>query len=121
MLEYLYLFESMQCCPLCSGPRAYEVTLEVHMTGAGTVAVANKKIVDEVSTVYYRTFKNVLNVVCPSVCLPACLYISLSLSLCLSVCLSVYLSVSLSVCLSYFLFRSVYLYYPIFLNFLTIS
>jgi len=35
------------CCPLCSGPRAYEVTLEVHMTGAGTVAVANKKIVDE--------------------------------------------------------------------------
>ena len=35
------------CCPLCSGPRAYEVTLEVHMTGAGTVAVANKKIIDE--------------------------------------------------------------------------
>ena len=35
------------CCPLCAGPRAYEVTLEVHMTGAGTVAVANKKIIDE--------------------------------------------------------------------------
>ena len=35
------------CCPLCSGPRAYEVTLEVHMTGAGTVAVANKKIIEE--------------------------------------------------------------------------
>jgi len=34
-------------CPLCSGPRAYEVTLEVHMTGAGTVAVANKKIIEE--------------------------------------------------------------------------
>ena len=77
-------------CPLCAGPRAYEVTLEVracglrlclrlcvavwrdtvaaavrltcrillclclclclrqvHMTGAGTVAVANKKIIDE--------------------------------------------------------------------------
>lgn len=34
-------------CPLCSGPRAYEVTLEVHMTGAGTVCVANKKIVSE--------------------------------------------------------------------------
>ena len=33
--------------PLCSGPRAYEVTLEVHMTGAGTVCVANKKIVSE--------------------------------------------------------------------------
>jgi hypothetical protein len=38
-----------QCCPLCTGPRAYEVTLEVHMTGAGTVAVANKKIIDEVN------------------------------------------------------------------------
>ena len=35
------------CCPLCAGPRAYEVTLEVHMTGAGTVAVANKKVIDE--------------------------------------------------------------------------
>jgi ATP-dependent Clp protease adapter protein ClpS len=35
------------CCPLCAGPRAYEVTLEVHMTGAGTVAVANKKIIEE--------------------------------------------------------------------------
>eukprot|EP00597_Dinobryon_sp_UTEXLB2267_P004972 CAMPEP_0170064386 /NCGR_PEP_ID=MMETSP0019_2-20121128/4890_1 /TAXON_ID=98059 /ORGANISM="Dinobryon sp., Strain UTEXLB2267" /LENGTH=119 /DNA_ID=CAMNT_0010271037 /DNA_START=148 /DNA_END=507 /DNA_ORIENTATION=- len=35
------------CCPLCTGPRAYEVTLEVHMNGAATVAVANKKIVDE--------------------------------------------------------------------------
>lgn len=23
-------------CPLCTGPRAYEVTLEVHMTGAGS-------------------------------------------------------------------------------------
>eukprot|EP01039_Chlorochromonas_danica_P011648 gene11648-13063_t len=34
-------------CPLCSGPRAYEVTLEVHMSGAGTVCVANKKIVEE--------------------------------------------------------------------------
>ncbi len=34
-------------CPLCAGPRAYEVTLEVHMTGAGTVAVANKKIISE--------------------------------------------------------------------------
>ena len=34
-------------CPLCPGPRAYEVTLEVHMTGAGTVAVANKKIISE--------------------------------------------------------------------------
>lgn len=34
-------------CPLCAGPRAYEVTLEVHMTGAGTVAVANKKIIGE--------------------------------------------------------------------------
>lgn len=36
-------------CPLCSGPRAYEVTLEVHMTGAGTVCVGNKKLVAEVS------------------------------------------------------------------------
>ena len=36
-----------RCCPLCSGPRAYEVTLETHMTGAGTVAVANKKIIGE--------------------------------------------------------------------------
>jgi ATP-dependent Clp protease adapter protein ClpS len=36
-------------CPLCAGPRAYEVTLEVHMTGAGTVAVANKKIIQEYS------------------------------------------------------------------------
>eukprot|EP00595_Chromulina_sp_UTEXLB2642_P002419 CAMPEP_0196761566 /NCGR_PEP_ID=MMETSP1095-20130614/848_1 /TAXON_ID=96789 ORGANISM="Chromulina nebulosa, Strain UTEXLB2642" /NCGR_SAMPLE_ID=MMETSP1095 /ASSEMBLY_ACC=CAM_ASM_000446 /LENGTH=119 /DNA_ID=CAMNT_0042111285 /DNA_START=177 /DNA_END=536 /DNA_ORIENTATION=- len=36
-----------QSCPLCSGPRAYEVTLEVHMTGAGTVAVANKKIISD--------------------------------------------------------------------------
>jgi ATP-dependent Clp protease adapter protein ClpS len=36
-----------RCCPLCSGPRAYEVTLETHMTGAGTVAVANKKIITE--------------------------------------------------------------------------
>ena len=36
-------------CPLCAGPRAYEVTLEVHMTGAGTVAVANKKVVEEYS------------------------------------------------------------------------
>lgn len=36
-----------RCCPLCSGPRAYEVTLETHMTGAGTVAVANKKIIQE--------------------------------------------------------------------------
>lgn len=35
-------------CPLCPGPRAYEVTMEVHMTGAGTVCVANKKIVTEV-------------------------------------------------------------------------
>jgi ATP-dependent Clp protease adaptor protein ClpS len=34
-------------CPLCSGPRAYEVTLEVHMTGAGTICSANKKIVSE--------------------------------------------------------------------------
>lgn len=34
-------------CPLCTGPRAYEVTLEVHMTGAGTVCVANKKTVSE--------------------------------------------------------------------------
>ena len=37
-------------CPLCAGPRAYEVTLEVHMTGAGTVAVANKKIIQEYCT-----------------------------------------------------------------------
>ena len=94
MLEYLYLFESMQCCPLCSGPRAYEVTLEVHMTGAGTVAVANKKIVDEVSTVCYCTFKNVLNVVCLSVRLSACLYISLYFPLCLSVRLSLLLLIS---------------------------
>lgn len=36
-----------QICPLCPGPRAYEVTLQVHMTGAGTVAVANKKIITE--------------------------------------------------------------------------
>lgn len=34
-------------CPLCSPARAYEVTLETHMTGAGTVAVANKKIITE--------------------------------------------------------------------------
>lgn len=34
-------------CPLCSGAKAYEVTLECHMTGAGTVAVSNKKIVSE--------------------------------------------------------------------------
>eukprot|EP01036_Dinobryon_divergens_P022584 gene22584-30849_t len=37
------------CCPLCTGPRAYEVTLEVHMNGAATVAVANKKIIEEYS------------------------------------------------------------------------
>ncbi|KAJ1428221.1 hypothetical protein B484DRAFT_450012 [Ochromonadaceae sp. CCMP2298] len=36
-----------ELCPLCPGARAYEVTLEVHMTGAGTVAVANKKIITE--------------------------------------------------------------------------
>lgn len=35
-------------CPLCPGPRAYEVTMEVHMTGAGTICVANKKLVSEV-------------------------------------------------------------------------
>jgi len=34
-------------CPLCAGPRAYEVTLEVHMTGSGTVAVTNKKLIEE--------------------------------------------------------------------------
>jgi ATP-dependent Clp protease adapter protein ClpS len=38
---------NVQFCPLCPGPRAYEVTLQVHMTGAGTVAVANKKIITE--------------------------------------------------------------------------
>lgn len=43
---YLYVLNE-QSCPLCTGPRAYEVTLEVHMTGAGTVAVANKKIITE--------------------------------------------------------------------------
>ena len=43
------------CCPLCSGPRAYEVTLETHMTGAGTVAVANKKIISEVSFPFLLT------------------------------------------------------------------
>jgi ATP-dependent Clp protease adapter protein ClpS len=36
-------------CPLCPGARAYEVTLEVHMTGAGTVAVANKKTIQELT------------------------------------------------------------------------
>lgn len=36
-----------ECIPVCPGPRAYEVTLEVHMSGAATVAVANKKIIDE--------------------------------------------------------------------------
>lgn len=35
------------CCPLCTGSRAYEVTLEVHMNGAATVAIANKKIIEE--------------------------------------------------------------------------
>lgn len=35
------------CCPLCSGAKAYEVTLEVHMSGAGTVAVSNKKVIAE--------------------------------------------------------------------------
>lgn len=35
------------CCPLCPPARAYEVTLETHMTGAGTVAVSNKKIISE--------------------------------------------------------------------------
>jgi ATP-dependent Clp protease adapter protein ClpS len=39
-------------CPLCPGPRAYEVTLETHMSGAATVAVANKKIVEEVFSLY---------------------------------------------------------------------
>ena len=34
-------------CPLCAGPRAYEVTLEVHMTGSGTVAITNKKLIEE--------------------------------------------------------------------------
>ena len=34
-------------CPLCAGPRAYEVTLETHMTGAATICVTNKKIVQE--------------------------------------------------------------------------
>eukprot|EP00607_Mallomonas_marina_P002814 CAMPEP_0182428912 /NCGR_PEP_ID=MMETSP1167-20130531/24552_1 /TAXON_ID=2988 /ORGANISM="Mallomonas Sp, Strain CCMP3275" /LENGTH=122 /DNA_ID=CAMNT_0024612127 /DNA_START=233 /DNA_END=601 /DNA_ORIENTATION=+ len=34
-------------CPLCPGAKAYEVTLECHMTGAGTVAVANKKLISE--------------------------------------------------------------------------
>lgn len=35
-------------CPLCPGPRAYEVTMQVHLTGAGTICSANKKIVQEV-------------------------------------------------------------------------
>jgi ATP-dependent Clp protease adapter protein ClpS len=35
------------CCPLCPPSKAYEVTLETHMTGAGTIAVANKKIINE--------------------------------------------------------------------------
>lgn len=35
------------CCPLCPPAKAYECTLETHMTGAGTVAVSNKKIIDE--------------------------------------------------------------------------
>lgn len=34
---------------ISEGPRAYEVTLEVHMNGAATVAVANKKIIEEYS------------------------------------------------------------------------
>ena len=34
-------------CPLCPPARAYEVTLETHMTGAGTIAVSNKKVIDE--------------------------------------------------------------------------
>ena len=46
--SFLFLLV-IQICPLCAGPRAYEVTLEVHMTGAGTVTVANKKIVSEVT------------------------------------------------------------------------
>ena len=34
-------------CPLCAGAKAYEVTLEVHMSGAGTVAISNKKVIGE--------------------------------------------------------------------------
>ena len=34
-------------CPLCPPAKAYEVTLETHMTGAGTIAVSNKKIINE--------------------------------------------------------------------------
>lgn len=57
------LIMCMQSCPLCTGPRAYEVTLEVHMTGAGTVAVANKKIITE----YTKTLQVPLDVVVWSV------------------------------------------------------
>lgn len=43
-------------CPLCPGPRAYEVTMQVHLTGAGTICSANKKIVQEVSYNCYYCF-----------------------------------------------------------------
>ena len=39
------------CCPLCPPARAYEVTLETHMTGAGTIAVSNKKVINEYTKV----------------------------------------------------------------------
>lgn len=35
------------CVPLCPGPRAYDVTMEVHLTGAATVCISNKKLIEE--------------------------------------------------------------------------
>eukprot|EP01040_Poterioochromonas_malhamensis_P017691 gene17691-20408_t len=35
------------CVPLCPGPRAYDVTMEVHLTGAATVCTSNKKMIEE--------------------------------------------------------------------------
>lgn len=48
-----------ECCPLCPGPRAYEVTLETHMSGQATICVANKKIVEEV-LFYFVAFPHAL-------------------------------------------------------------
>lgn len=41
------------CVPLCPGPRAYDVTMEVHLTGAATVCTSNKKMIEEVSDCDY--------------------------------------------------------------------
>ena len=72
------------------------MTLEVHMTGAGTVAVANKKIVDEVSTTNLLLHNGVLS-------------LSLTLSLSLSLSVLIFRDFFLSI-LEHFLFCAIRLH-----------